>query len=109
MIYEVSLGEKTYRVELTQKEGGWRCTLDDRPIILDVAAMQDGVLSLLIDGRSYEVKQETTAAESNIVVGYQRFSATVRDPRSLRSRRSVDAGSHGPKKITAPMPGKVVR
>jgi biotin carboxyl carrier protein len=41
-------------------------------------------------------------------VGSQRFAAEVRDPRSLRSRtRAVD--DHGPKKLTAPMPGKVVR
>jgi biotin carboxyl carrier protein len=41
-------------------------------------------------------------------VGSARFAAEVRDPRSLRSRvRAVD--EHGPKKLTAPMPGKIVR
>jgi biotin carboxyl carrier protein len=41
-------------------------------------------------------------------VGSQRFAAEVRDPRSLRSR-SRAADEHGPKKLTAPMPGKIVR
>jgi len=41
-------------------------------------------------------------------VGSRRYAVEVRDPRSLRGR--VRAGDeHGPKKIVAPMPGKVVR
>ena len=33
----------------------------------------------------------------------------MRDPRSLRSRRDAAGDEHGPKKLVAPMPGKVVR
>ncbi|HZU31323.1 MAG TPA: hypothetical protein VFB79_09420, partial [Candidatus Angelobacter sp.] len=86
MIYEVTIAEKTYRVELQQVESGWKCRLDGRELPLDVVTAQDGVLSLLIDGKSYEVKQETTAGERNVVVGHERFHALVRDPRSFRSR-----------------------
>jgi biotin carboxyl carrier protein len=109
MIYEVTIANKPHRVELVREAPGWRCKLDGREFPLDMISTQNGVLSLLVDGRSYEVKQETTAAESNIVVGQQRFAAAVRDPRSLRSRRATDSGSEGPRRITAPMPGKVVR
>ena len=42
-------------------------------------------------------------------VGSTRFAAEVRDPRSLRGRSRAAGDDHGPKKITAPMPGKVVR
>jgi len=38
-----------------------------------------------------------------------RFRASVRDPRSLRSRRRVGDSAEGIKRISAPMPGKVVR
>jgi biotin carboxyl carrier protein len=41
-------------------------------------------------------------------VGSRRFAAEVRDPRSLRGRARA-ADDHGPRKIVAPMPGKVVR
>jgi biotin carboxyl carrier protein len=64
---------------------------------------------LLLDGKSYEIKQETTGAETNIVVGHERFSVALRDPRSFRSRRSGGGAEQGMKKITAPMPGKIVR
>jgi biotin carboxyl carrier protein len=109
MIYEVKVAEKTHRVELNKDGEVWQCTLDGRKMPLDVISTESGVLSVLINGRSYEVKQESTAEATNIVIGGQRFPAEVRDPRSLRSRRSSGAGASGPQKLKAPMPGKVVR
>jgi biotin carboxyl carrier protein len=109
MIYEVTIAEKVYRVELVRTEQEWKCKLDGRELPLDVVAAQDGMLSLLLQGKSYEVKQETVGAESNVVVGQERFSASVRDPRSFRSRRRSGASEQGVMKIKAPMPGKVVR
>jgi len=109
MIYEVTIAEKVYRVELVRTEQQWKCKLDGHELPLDVVYAQDGMLSLLLQGKSYEVKQETVGAESNVVVGQERFSATVRDPRSFRSRRHSGASEQGVMKIKAPMPGKVVR
>lgn len=109
MMYEVTIAGKVYKVELARAGSGWHCRLDGREVPLDVRAVQRGVLSLLMDGKSYEVKQEITATETGIVVGNERLSVTVRDPRSLRSRRSSGAGEEGVKRVTAPMPGKVVR
>jgi len=109
MIYEVGIGEKIYHVDLIREGEGWSCKLDGRPVPINVVATQAGILSILIDGKSFEVKHEVTTAENNIVLGNQRFAALVRDPRSLQSRRATDAGGQGPRKITAPMPGKVVR
>ena len=124
MIYEVTIAEKTYRVELNRTGDGqisdrqnsdrqtgekWSCRLDGREIPVDTVSVQEGVISLLLDGKSYEVKQETVGADTNIVVGHERFSALVRDPRSFRSRKRAGASEHGVRKITAPMPGKVVR
>src|SRR5438105_5034386 len=109
MIYEVTIADKTHKVELSRAESGWRCKLDGRELLLDATSTRDGVFSILIDGKSYEVKQEITATESNIVVGHERFSAVVHDPRSFRSRSRAGAAGEGIKKIAAPMPGKVVR
>ena len=107
--YEVTIDGHTHRVELSRGESGWLCVLNGREFPMDAVSIREGVLSILVHGKSYEVKQENTATESSIVVGHQRFSAVVRDPRSFRSRRRVDSGTEGVKKITAPMPGKVVR
>src|SRR5437016_4079253 len=58
MTYEITIAEKTYRVELLRAESGWRCKLDGRDVQVDVVSTQENVLSLLVDGKSYEVKQE---------------------------------------------------
>jgi len=109
MIYEVSIGDRTHKVELSRAGKGWRCKLDGRELPLDVTSVQSGVLSILVDGKSYEIRQENTPTETKIVVGRERFGAVVRDPRSLRSRRSSGDAAAGLKRVIAPMPGKVVR
>jgi biotin carboxyl carrier protein len=109
MIYEVTIAEKTYRIELQRAGTGWQCKVDGRELPLDVTSAQSGVFSLLLNGKSYEVKQETAGAETNIVVGHERFNVSLRDPRSFRSRRAAGGAEQGVKKITAPMPGKIVR
>ena len=109
MIYEVKVADRVHRVELEKIESGWHCKVDGQETPLDAVSTQDGVLSILLDGKSYEIKQENTGTDFNIVVGGLRFPTQIRDPRSLRSRRGADSGTEGVKKIVAPMPGKVVR
>jgi biotin carboxyl carrier protein len=109
MIYDVTIGEKTHRVNLVRAETGWKCTLDGREFAVDAVPGQNGSLSLLVEGKSYEVRQQELGDEVRIIVDSLPFKVCVRDPRSLRSRRSRDSGGQGVRKITAPMPGKVVR
>jgi biotin carboxyl carrier protein len=108
MTYEISIDGKNYRLELNQSEGRWSCRLNGREIEVDAVLARPNVLSLRIGNKAYEVKCERVANDVHIWVGSQRFAPEVRDPRSLRSR-SHAADDHGPRKLTAPMPGKVVR
>ncbi|HYM76602.1 MAG TPA: biotin/lipoyl-containing protein [Candidatus Dormibacteraeota bacterium] len=108
MTYEIAIDGKTYRLDLDQAAGQWSCRVDGREIDVDAVLARPNVLSLRLGNKAYEVKCERVGGDVHIWVGSRRFSAEVRDPRSLRSRvRAVD--EHGPKKLTAPMPGKVVR
>lgn len=109
MIYDVLIGEKTFRVELVRSSSGWRCQLNGRKFDFDASLLGESLISLLIDGKSYEARQDYSGGESNIVIGRERFGAQVRDPRSLGDRSSRAGGESGVKRITAPMPGKVVR
>lgn len=108
MTYEISLDGRTYRLELSQSEGRWSCRLDGREIEVDAVLARPDVLSLLMGNKAYEVKCERVGSDVHIWVGSRRFAPEVRDPRSLRSR-SHAADEQGPRKLTAPMPGKVVR
>jgi len=108
MTYDIAIDDKTYRLDLQQADGGWSCCIDGRDVEIDAVLARPNVLSLRIGNKAYEVKCELVGADVHIWVGSRRFSADVRDPRSLRGRvRAAD--DHGPKKLSAPMPGKVVR
>jgi biotin carboxyl carrier protein len=108
MTYEISIDGTNYRLELSQAEGHWTCRLDGREIEVDAVLARPDVISLRLGNQAYEVKCERVGSDLHLWVGSVRYEAEVRDPRSLRSRaRAVD--DHGPRKLTAPMPGKVVR
>jgi len=109
MVYEVTIDGKDFRLELERKEGVWQCRLDGREIEMNAVLPRCDVLSILIDGKAYEVKREHTASDTHLWVGSVRYLAELRDPRSLRGRKGASADDKGPKKILAPMPGKVVR
>lgn len=109
MLYDVVVDGKTYRVELEQREGRWSCRLDGREFPVDAVLPRPNVLSLLIGGRSYEIKRERVGDDLHLWVKTQRYGIEVRDPRSLTTRRAAAAGAAGPRKLVAPMPGKVVR
>ncbi len=97
------------RLELEKSEGGWECRLDGQTVHIDAVIPRRDVLSLLVDGRAYEIKREQTSTDLHLWVGSACFAVEIRDPRSLRSRRQAGADEKGPRKIVAPMPGRIVR
>ena len=109
MIYEVVLDGVTHRVEISEREGRAIVKLDGNELFPDVANPEPEVLSLVLGGRSYEVKRQTTPLGTRIVIGDAVFDVEVRDPRSFRARKRGTGLDEGPQKITSPMPGKVVR
>ena len=114
MLYDVTIDGKNYRLELERAEGRWSCRLDGHEVEVDAVLARQDVLSLRIGNRAYEIKSEHIGEvkdnknDWHVWVGSARFACDVRDPRALRSRARA-ADDHGPRKLTAPMPGKVVR
>ena len=108
MTYDITIDGKNYRLDLNRAGGRWSCRLEGREVEVDAVLARTDVLSLRLGNQAFEVKCERVAGEMHLWVGSARFAVEVRDPRSLRGRaRAVD--DHGPKKLTAPMPGKIVR
>lgn len=108
MIYDVNIDGKSYRLELNRADSRWECRLDGREVEIDAILPRRDVLSIILGGQAYEIKRERTATDMHLWVGSVRYAVQLRDPRSLRSRASADDGK-GPRKLLAPMPGKVVR
>jgi biotin carboxyl carrier protein len=109
MVYDVNIDGKNYRLELSMADGQWDCRLDGRQLLVDAVLARRDVLSLLIDGKAYEIKRESTPTDTHLWVGSARYSVELRDPRSLRARKGSGDDGKGPRKLVAPMPGRVVR
>jgi len=109
MLYDIFIDGKNFRLDLSQADGRWQCRLDGREISMDAVLARRDVLSILIDGKAYEVKRERTATDLHLWVGDARYGVEVRDPRSLQSHKRNAGDEKGPRKLLAPMPGKVVR
>jgi biotin carboxyl carrier protein len=109
MKYEVTIDKNQYRLDLEQTEKGWQCHLNGREVRLDAVLTRPDVLSVLIAGKAYEIKRERTAMDLHLWVGPVRYAAELHDPRSFRGRKSMASDDTGPRKLLAPMPGKVVR
>lgn len=105
----VQIDGKNYRLGLERTAAGWRCQLDGRDVPVDAVLARPDVLSVVIEGKAYEIKRERTATDLHLWVGGVRYAAELRDPRSLRSRKAVAGDDIGPRKLIAPMPGKVIR
>ncbi len=111
MIFEVRVGgkDKAHRLEIEKSGSSWKCRLGGISIAIDAISPRPDVLSLIVAGRSYEIKREQTGTDLKIWVGSACLPVELRDPRSLRSRLKGAGDRKGPAKIVAPMPGRVVR
>jgi biotin carboxyl carrier protein len=74
----------------------------------DLREIAPGVYSILLGARSLEAKIEYGEDAYSVVVGGRRYQIAVRDPRRL-TRGGAGLAAAGPLKLTAPMPGKIVR
>jgi biotin carboxyl carrier protein len=73
-----------------------------------VVAVEPGVYSVLVDGRSFEVRAVSHRDLLQLEIEGRRLTAEVIDPRN-RSRRERAALGGGRQNIVTPMPGKVIR
>ena len=118
MTYEITITAKggetqTFQVELWRRaDSGKLCCRVNGELVseeFDVATPERDVVSLLLGGTSYDVRRDAQMEGRRVVIGADSFDYEVRDVRSLGARRLKAGATDGPKKITAPMPGKVVR
>ena len=111
MTYDVTIDGVAYAVELERagEKNAWRCRIAGREVELDAVFPEPGVLSLILEGRAFEFHREGTAGDFYLVEGEARYHAVVRDPRSFRGRKAAAAAQGGPRKVRAPMPGRILR
>lgn len=104
-----SAGAKMRRVEFAREGSRLRVALEGRTVEADAVEIAPGIYSILLDGRSLEVRVESARGTIRVHAGGAVFSAQVRDPRAWRGRSGGVLEAEGRQQITAPMPGKIVR
>jgi biotin carboxyl carrier protein len=109
MIYNVSIGGRNLRIALERNIEEWKFELDGVQFPLDAWPIRPGVISLIVDGRVYEVKRDQLGNQERLWINYTPFVAEISDPRSLTARRSRTAATTTTAKLLASMPGKVLR
>jgi len=109
MKYDIFIDGCRHSLELQAKGAYWTCILDGQEFEANPVVVRRDVLSLVIGGKAYEIKRERSPEGIYIWVAGKRYAAEVSDPRSFRSRQAAPGVDSGPKKLLAPMPGRVVR
>jgi biotin carboxyl carrier protein len=110
MKFEVLINSTRRIVELERDANKWRVSLDGEPADADVAEIAPNIFSVLLDGKSYEIRVTSNPLGTlTLQTGRHEFTAEVLDPRAWRGRRHGALEAEGRQQILAPMPGKIVR
>jgi biotin carboxyl carrier protein len=84
-------------------------SIDGRGVRADAIEISPGVYSILMEGRSIEIRV-VAAADGLLVHSADReFYVSIVDPRSWRQGRGGGIELEGRQKLLASMPGKIVR
>lgn len=110
MKLQLDIDGHTRQLEIQPGEapGVWQVRIDGESLQADARELRPGVLSLLLEGRSFRIVLDDGHEESALILGSTRIPYRADDSRSLRSRRR-HSGPEGPAAIRASMPGRVVR
>jgi len=75
-----------------------------------ISEPEPGLFTVIINNHVYRCALETSpGGEVEVVVNGRRIPVAARDRRRLRGQAGADASGGGQVKLSAPMPGKVVR
>jgi biotin carboxyl carrier protein len=127
MRFEVEIGDRVRSVEvLPQPDGGppYRVVVDGRTRVVEAVRVSADEWSLLVSDDNGRLRRSVDADISappiggsgaaidgalEVRVGAHRIAVNLRNGEGRRERPNAAASGAGPQRVTAPMPGKVVR
>ena len=107
MLFDASTRGLSARVEVRETQGRYRVTLGEKTLELDLVRTGENDVSVLVDGASYDLSLEKTAEGFAVLVRGDRFDVELKD--AVKGVTLNKAAHAGPLKLTAPMPGKIVK
>jgi biotin carboxyl carrier protein len=111
MTFELDVDGLVRTVQVSREGGRFEVVLDGGRHVVDAVAIEPGRWSFLTeDGRSHEVAVSSGRNGTlTVVVDGSVVPVAIRDSRRRRGVARAYGATNGPARITAPMPGKVVR
>jgi biotin carboxyl carrier protein len=112
MKYEVVIDGNRRSVEISRsadRPSRVTVNIDGRDVEADAVKTAPFVYSIILNGRSFEVRGELEPGGLFLHVGGFKYRVEIADPRSWQRERSAGINPSGPQQIAASMAGKVVR
>ena len=120
MIFEVAIGDRVRTVAIVRKGGLLHVDLDGRTHIVDARRVSDSIISMLVqrDGASTPSRSvdasfasQPTAGDFDVHLDGRTIPVQIRPAGAFGRQKKAGhaAQGAGPQRVTAPMPGKVVR
>ncbi len=109
MKLQIEVAGKMRRVEPTQTAERRIWAIDGQRLEADVAEVSPGLYSILINGKSCEVRVESLGAELRVMADGRELRLAIQDERAWRRNRGGSVEAEGRQQVLAPMPGKIVR
>jgi biotin carboxyl carrier protein len=106
---QIELDGENRRVEMTQAGERPIWTIDGQRLEADATEVSPGVYSILINGKSFEVRMEHSGSELRAATGGREFRIVIPDEREWHRNRGSAVEAEGRQQVLAPMPGKIVR
>ena len=107
LIFDATVEGRTIRVEVRGGDGRYSLSLDGSPLEVDLVPTGRHFASLLVAGESHEVGIEKRP--EGFVVQFPGDAVSVDLAEAARGASAPARRAHGPARLTAPMPGRVVR
>jgi acetyl/propionyl-CoA carboxylase alpha subunit len=109
VILEIDCGKQQMKVEVSGAPGSWKVTVDGKEVPSDWVPLPNGHVSLILDGRVYDFLIDFSGDSCSVFGRGGSYALRVSDSRRLRPQREVEEGLAGLQRLSAEMPGKVVR
>ena len=107
MRLQAEAGGRRVPIDVRGSNGRYELSIGGRALVVDARRVGDSELSLLMEGRSYDVAVERTAGGFRVHVEGRIVEVVLRE--ATAAAASGAPAGRGPARLEAPMPGKVVR
>lgn len=121
MRYEIDVNGRATHVIVTRREHRLIVSIGDVECVVDAVAAGSQMLSLLVEkrngstgtgiveSREIAIARDAVSGQLTLGIGAVAVPVNLNTKRRWGQRDQARAGGNGPQRLTAPMPGKVVR